>query len=226
MTGNELDSFVRKFINLWQSGWDAKLQVESEAGNAYVSLRVGLGHDLHGHQQVVHHRGGGPARQRRRERREAERNVNPAAEEAVVVKVESEETMDFEAEQAEKKHAKMTDQVNDIIDDRKANIELKVNAHEEQCSKNENDEKVDKKEEFSVFFSFRSKSSEEVIGDSLKLIFPPDKANDTTLVLREWLGPRTDIHLCTLKVQTTDKNIAWPTMEASLMDVFREARRL
>ena len=49
----ELDSFLRKFVILWQSGCDAKLDIESKAGNAYVTLRVGLGKVLpgqhHGH---------------------------------------------------------------------------------------------------------------------------------------------------------------------------------
>ena len=38
-----LDKFVRKFVILWQSGCDAKLSVEAEAGNAFVNLRAGLG---------------------------------------------------------------------------------------------------------------------------------------------------------------------------------------
>ena len=78
---SELDSFVRKFRILWQSGCDAKLHVQSEAGNAFVTLSVGLGQVPPGHKHhVVHHRGGGPARQRRKVRRKAERQ---AAEEAV-----------------------------------------------------------------------------------------------------------------------------------------------
>ena len=215
MAGNELDSFVRKFINLWQSGCDAKLQIESEAGNAYVSLRVGLGHDPHGHHQAVHHRGGGTTRQRRSERREAERKVTTAAAEATVVKDES---MDVVAEEAAK-----TEQDPKIVDEEKAHFELRVN---ENIWKTENDEKIKKKEDFTAFFSFKSKASEEVIDESLKTIFPPDGVTDTTLVLREWLGPRTNEHLCTLKVETPDQHISWPTMEASLVDVFREARRL
>ena len=140
MAGNELDSFVRKFMNLWQSGWDAKLNLESEAGNVFVTLRVGLGEDPIGHhQQVVHHRGGGPARQRRRERRESERKVTKAAEEAVIVKVEHKDTTDVVAEEAPKKSDKMTEEVagkhsvtriDSAVDDGKAHFELKVDAHE------------------------------------------------------------------------------------------------
>ena len=39
---DELDKFVRKFVCLWQSGWEANLQVQAKAGNAFVSLHLGL----------------------------------------------------------------------------------------------------------------------------------------------------------------------------------------
>ena len=144
MAGIELDSFVRKFVNLWQSGCDAKLHVESEAGNAFITLRVGLGHDLLGHHhRVVRHRGGGPAKQRRRERREAERKEAAAAEE-VVVGAKEKETFEVIAEEALKK-SDMTEkvigqvpnspipQLDGTFDDGKAHFELKVDAHE-KCS--------------------------------------------------------------------------------------------
>ena len=52
----ELGSFITKFVILWQSGCEAKLQVES----AFVTLRVGLGQAQPGHHHhgVVHHQGG------------------------------------------------------------------------------------------------------------------------------------------------------------------------
>ena len=39
----ELDKFVRKFVSLWQSGCEARVHVETKAGNAFVNLKVGLG---------------------------------------------------------------------------------------------------------------------------------------------------------------------------------------
>ena len=42
-------SFVGKFMNLWKSGEDASLQFETHAGQACVTLRLGLGE--HPHQQ-------------------------------------------------------------------------------------------------------------------------------------------------------------------------------
>ena len=136
---SQLDSFVRKFRILWQSGCDAKLHVQSEAGNAFVTLSVGLGQVPPGHHHHgVHHRGGEPARQRRRERREAERQ---AAEKAV------NDAKNVKTADAEKKDVtgnvigKGTDtpnspkpQLDGIFDDKlrddKAHFELKVEAHE------------------------------------------------------------------------------------------------
>ena len=77
----EYDSFVRKFVNLWRSGTYARLCVETEAGNAFVSLHVGLGQACPPQgQEVAGHRGGGPARQRRREKRAAAREEAAKAE--------------------------------------------------------------------------------------------------------------------------------------------------
>ena len=41
---------VRKCVALWQSGQNAKLHVETEAGNAFVHLQVGLGQAKQLHQ--------------------------------------------------------------------------------------------------------------------------------------------------------------------------------
>ena len=42
----EFHSFVGKFVSLWQNGIEASLHVDSKAGEATVSLQVGLGHAL------------------------------------------------------------------------------------------------------------------------------------------------------------------------------------
>ena len=56
--------------------------MESTAGNAFISLQLGLG-QAQVHPQAGGRRGGGLARQRRRERREAERQARAAAEQEV-----------------------------------------------------------------------------------------------------------------------------------------------
>ena len=70
MLHSELDSFILKSKSLWYSGIDAHLDVDSHAGQAWVGLRVGLGH---GHppavQPHVQRKKESPSRQLRRARR-------------------------------------------------------------------------------------------------------------------------------------------------------------
>ena len=70
MLHSELDSFILKFKSLWYSGIDAHLDVDTHAGQAWVGLRVGLGH---GHppavQPHVQRKKESPSRQLRRARR-------------------------------------------------------------------------------------------------------------------------------------------------------------
>ena len=74
-TINELDTFVHKFKQLWKSGHDAHLDIESKAGKAWVSLHLCL-NDEPGplHQQFKLPKTTNPSRDRRRQRREAARN--------------------------------------------------------------------------------------------------------------------------------------------------------
>ena len=48
---SEINSFMGKFVSLWQSGRNASLKVESKAGQAHVTLQLDLGHPLHHPQQ-------------------------------------------------------------------------------------------------------------------------------------------------------------------------------
>ena len=71
----QFQSFVGKFVSLWQQGLDARLNVNCSAGQAWVQLHVGLV-DAHGPQQQEpqgHVRVPGPACLRRRQRRAEER---------------------------------------------------------------------------------------------------------------------------------------------------------
>ena len=82
---NEIDSFVLKLKNLWKAGRDAKLTIETVAGEAFVTLSVkGLPepqHDIHVPEihsflyPKVKQPRNGPARQRRRDKREAARQA-------------------------------------------------------------------------------------------------------------------------------------------------------
>ena len=74
MAASELHSFMIKFLNLWKSGKEANLNVESRAGHIYVNLKADLGSQQspQEHPPRSHHRPG-PSRVRCRERREAAR---------------------------------------------------------------------------------------------------------------------------------------------------------
>ena len=87
----ELDTFVHKFQQLWNAGYDAHLDLDTHAGLAWVCLRVQLGHvpgPLHHHVPPPFYtnwrKTESPSRQRRRARRTAERQQQVAAEKAPV----------------------------------------------------------------------------------------------------------------------------------------------
>ena len=67
----QLNSFVSKFVNLWQSGCDASLHVETHAGKATIHLQVGLGQAPPLPSAPPPHHGcvPSPSRQRRTQRR-------------------------------------------------------------------------------------------------------------------------------------------------------------
>ena len=97
----EIDSFVTKLKHLLYSGYDATLNIETQDGKAFVTLKAGLGHikSLHygypNRQQSKVSRS--PSYFRRQERRrEAKRNVvssvsTKSDENVVLVKVDATE---------------------------------------------------------------------------------------------------------------------------------------
>jgi ferredoxin-like protein FixX len=91
----ELDSFYFKFKNLLRAEKDATLTFKSEAGRAFVTLSLDLGHVLSEQDQLPPsgHRNG-PARQRRREKRAAARIENLSAENVEVKDKESAEEVE------------------------------------------------------------------------------------------------------------------------------------
>ena len=85
MDFTELDSFICKFKQIWKSGQSARLNLETEAGQAWVGLHVRLGqapgplHQGPQHHQAENRTRDSLSRQRRRARREAEREAARAS---------------------------------------------------------------------------------------------------------------------------------------------------
>ena len=138
MALHELDSFVRKFVSLWQSGCDASLQMRSEAGHAFINLQLGLGQAKVNPCAAGSHRGGGPSRQRRREHREAERQERFHGEKAKDVVAEqaasakAEQAVLIEAEKATKPECEKENPISEevIVRQEAHEIERAENAFE------------------------------------------------------------------------------------------------
>ena len=88
MAGLQINSFIGKFVNLWQNGYEASLNFKTSAGKAEISLQVGLG-EAPPLPEVPLHRVPGPSRQRRSLRRAdarkaaAEADAEKEAEQAI-----------------------------------------------------------------------------------------------------------------------------------------------
>ena len=90
----ELDTFVQKFKQLWKSGLQAHLDLDSNAGQAWVGLRLHLGDDPGGPlHRVSHPNRNSPSRDRRRERRAAEREEKVKANDEVDGDINEEKNM-------------------------------------------------------------------------------------------------------------------------------------
>ena len=99
MVVTEIDSFILKFKNLWKSGLSAHLDLDTHSGQAWVGLRVRLGHPLHRQvQQTGPKSRNTPCRQRPREKPLAARNEH--AEKAVDPANEAEKAVDPSKEAA------------------------------------------------------------------------------------------------------------------------------
>jgi hypothetical protein len=114
MSSTEIDNdFAKKFYQLWNAGHTAHLDVDTHAGNAWVGLRVQLGHapgPLHHHPHPpffqAQKKHVSPSRQRRRARRAATRLTT--AEEAVNVETPK-DIIETQAEEVEFPNSSATD---------------------------------------------------------------------------------------------------------------------
>ena len=87
---DEMNTFVGKFVKLWQSGRDANLKIECKAGKAFATLQLDLGYP-HPPPQPVPSRVVRAGQVRRRQRRAAERQEAAEAVQADHERVVAEE---------------------------------------------------------------------------------------------------------------------------------------
>ena len=139
----ELDTFVKKFHQLWNDGISAHLDLDTHAGDAWVGLRVRLGQvsgPIHGQARSFHievPRKKSPSRQRCRARRAAAKQARTTNTEAVEVEEVVEETtkeqtvednaVDEIAEHAIDDLAVKTNHVVEVIDEICTNEEFNGN---------------------------------------------------------------------------------------------------
>ena len=114
----ELDSFIRKFHQLWRAGFTAHLDIDAHAGQAWVGIRAQLGPAPGpAHQEVHHHHfrspRRGPAYQRRQGRRRqaaqaaADTGLSPSGSQVS----EKNSTEDIPAAEASNQHDEMVEEV-------------------------------------------------------------------------------------------------------------------
>ena len=136
MYPSELDSFIVKLKNLWKSGYDAHLNVETHAGEAWVNLhaRLGLAPFPWPLQPQNQRNQNSPSRQRCRARRASARH-GKAEETEEVAQKEAEELTQEETEKVDTESREIP--VNLVVDE-----STKIDA--EEAGSTEVKDKVDK----------------------------------------------------------------------------------
>ena len=221
MLSSELDSFVLKFKSLWYSGIDAHLDVDTHAGQAWVGLRVGLGHPpglLHPH---LLSKKDSPSRQRRRARRAEARKVG--ADEATA---KASETVEPPKEALGHNPVRVTGQVtnNKAVEETAEDI-CTSKVSDEFCS---NAEYLDDENSSKVLkYAFNSEYAEEDIFEAIEEIFHKTVVKSASMLSRVRRCGRTSVHDCILQLEVADpNNFVWPELKGVDVDVFKEIEKI
>ena len=253
LSAYEATSFYSKFKDLWLAGYSAHLNFETQAGQAWATLRVALGpHPMN--VQPPHpqqHRRVSPAQQRRRERREAARAE--ADVDHVAATAEADHNTDKEKALAEEVSArKVTDNAEEVIVNesdkeneagkvskapiidvaavRTATGRLVLELANEEVRPPVGTEPIPQVDggfdtkDSTVTYNFTSKYGEEDILYSLEELFPEKSA---VLLSRVRVTPLRAEHLCTVALKVTaGQRLAWPVMWGDLPEVFTAIERI
>ena len=141
MFTTELDTFVKKFHQLWNDGVTAHLDLDTRAGDAWVGLRVHLGQvpgPPHRHFYQEDPRKESPSRQRRRAQRAASRqsNIEKVAEMQanVVEQATASDISENVAEEVAKEVAEEASNDHQVDDELCSNVEYNENILFEENS--------------------------------------------------------------------------------------------
>ena len=250
LSAYQATSFYSKFKDLWLAGHSAQLNFETQAGQAWATLRVALGpHPMtvqppHHHPQQPRHVS--PAQQRRRERRKAARagSVDRVAaeaarntdrEEALAEEVSArnvtdnaEEALidesDQENEAGEASNAPIIEEAAGRLVLELANEEVRPHVGTDLHSPILQVDGVLDTKDSTVTYQFTSSYGEEDILYSLEELFP---GKSTVLLSRVRVTPLRAEHLCTVTWKVTaGQRLAWPVMWGDLPEVFTAIERV
>jgi hypothetical protein len=236
----ELDTFIKKFKDLWKSGIGAHLDIDTHAGEAWVGLRVRLGHapgPPHYQVQVQERARNGPSRQRRRERRAQERKQVEAEEASKAV---SENETDSVEEVMELATADVViSNLNYLSSNADAEIDYSCDFCETKFSSLRAVQihigkkhkvtgspipQVDGVCDTEVAFSFVSDFHKEDIEYTLQEFIPDYVETKLVSVVRIG-GLQSADQLCTLLMKMPpDRNFTWPTLSKSQSEVIKDLK--
>ena len=242
MFSTELDTFVRKFHQLWNDGLTAHLDLDTHAGNAWVGLRLQLG-QVPGppHQEVqpvpqqIHRKFESLSRQRRHARRAAARAENPTNNEAVeAVEEENEkeatEVVDKINEDVVEIHDEtFVGEVSHIAEEAIVDLIDELCPEEEYSLKCEGIPQVDGNFDAEVEYTFVSDFHKEDIEYTIKELIPENIEIKLVSVVRIG-GLQSADQLWTLVMKMPpEKNFiwpGWPMMSTSQSEVIKNLKAI
>ena len=230
MATTELDTFVHKFKQLWKSGLDAHLDIDTHGGEAWVGLRLRLSHAPGPHHHFPNQprrTRNGPAQQRRRARRAALRQEKAVEATEDVAKLD----IPVAVEAAKQQLDSVTEEAAvDIVGDsnnHSKKLVLTLEKSEGRTDETGNPSPIPQIDgaaaEQVAVYEFKSDYGEEDIEYSLLEIFQDSAA----LVSRVALRPRSAEHLCTVEIKLGDsENFSWPNMRKDQKEVFSDLQKI
>ena len=239
MSAKEIDSFVKKFYQLWGAGYSAHLDLESHSGKAWVGLRVQLGHVPPGHlhhplhppyPQPNYRKQDSPSRQRRRERRAADRRDE--TEEASKKDYAEEVDSSVVAEKVVTEESDQNDET--LVGAAEEASSMKVS--DEVCPDEQYDEVDDNESESwkipsREVFSFKSDFPEVEIEKQLDEVLKNTNVSSSKIILKDQIRSDSADHLYTLELKIEkenkeDTNFSWPKMSSLQNQVLRNLKRI